>query len=83
MFCPICGESLSSQHILEECKGLEVERALLCRDLPNGKISDLGWLARYGERPLNRFLLAVQARFVAVGGMDIRSGHVEVLPDAD
>ena len=60
-----------------------MERALLCRDLPDGRISDLGWLARHGERPLSRFLLAVQARFAAAGGMDIRSAHVEVLPDAD
>ena len=83
VFCPICGEGLSRQHILEECRGLGVERALLCHDLPDGRIWDLGWLSRYGERPLGRFLLAVQARFAAAGGMDIRSAHVEMLPDAD
>ena len=83
VFCPICGEGLSRQHILEECRGLSLERALLCRDLPDDRISDLGWLARHGERPLSRFLVAVQARFAAAGGMAIQSAHVEVLPDAD
>ena len=82
VFCHICGEGLSRQHILEECRGLGVERALLCRDLPDGRISDLGWLARHGARPLSRFLLAVQARFAVGGGIDIRSAHVQVLPDA-
>ena len=83
VFCPICGEGLSRQHILEECRGLSLERALLCHDLPDDRIPDLGWLARHGECPLSCFLVAVQARFAAAGGMAIRSAHVEVLPDAD
>ena len=81
--CPIYGESLSRQHILEECRGLSLERARLCCDLLEGKISELGWLARHGERPLSRFLLAVQARFVVAGGMAIRSAQVHALPDVD
>ena len=79
--CPICGEGLSRQHILEECRGLSLERARLCCDLLEGKISELGWLARHGERPLSRFLLAVQARFVVADGMAIQSAQVHELPD--
>ena len=82
-FCPICGEGLSRHHILADCRGLSLERTLLCRDLPESRISDLGWLARFGERPLSRFLVAAQARFAAAGGMDIRSAHVQVFIDVD
>ena len=71
------------QHILEDWRGLGLERALLCSDLSKGRVSDLGWLARHDERPLSGFLLAVQARFAAAGGMSIRSAHVQVLTYID
>ena len=82
-YCPICGEDLSRRHILEECRGLTLERALLSCDFPEAKLSDLGWLARFRERPLSRFLMAVQARFAAAGEMDIRSEQVQLLSDIE
>ena len=81
--CPICGEDLSRRHILEECRGLTLECALLSRDFPEAKLSDLGWLARFCERLLSRFLMAVQARFAAAGEMDIRSEQVQLLSDIE
>ena len=83
LYCPICGEDLSRRHILEECRGLTLERALLSRDFPESKLSDLGWLARFRERPLSRFLMAVQARFAAAGEMNIRSEQVQLLSDIE
>ena len=81
--CPICGEDLNRRHILEECRGLILERTLLSNDIPMATLSDLGWLARSHERPLSRFLLAVQARFAAAGGMDIRSEQIQILSDIE
>ena len=46
-------------------------------------LADLGWLARFRERPLSRFLMAVQARFAAAGEMDIRSEQVQPLSDIE
>ena len=81
--CPICGEDLSRRHILEECRGLTLERTFLSRDLPEAKLSDLGWLARFCERPLGRLLMAVQARFAAAGGMNIRSEQIQLLSNIE
>ena len=81
--CPICGMDLDRRHILEDCRGLIMERTLLFRDVPEFRLSDLGWLARSCERPLSRFLLAVQARFAAAGDMYIWSEQIQSLSDIE
>ena len=53
--CPSCGQLLSRQHVLTECRGLSMEQDLLRRDLPPGCELELGWLPRNGKRPLSRF----------------------------
>ena len=77
--CPICRQLLSRQYILTEYRGLSMERDLLHRDLPLGCELELGWLARNGKRPLSRFLLAIQARFIVVGSMEVRFLCIESL----
>ena len=77
--CPICGEDLNRRHILTECKGLEMERRILCSKIPAYRLSDLGWLARFRERPVSQFLKMVNARFVAVGHMEICSTATSVI----
>ena len=74
--CPICGEDLTRQHVLQDYRGLQLEQRILYRTVPKEKLNDLRWLVRFGEYPVNEFLSMVQKRFVAVGDMDIRSTEI-------
>ena len=65
--CPICGDELSRAHILMTCPGLAVERAVLTRQASMDQLSDWNWIVRKGERPVSRFLVLVQRRFVVCG----------------
>ena len=40
--CPICGEDLNRRHILTECKGLAMERCILCSKNLAYRLSNLG-----------------------------------------
>ena len=81
--CPICGNDLSRQQILEECRGLALEREFLYRTVPKEHLSNLEWLARFRERPLSHFLLMVQDRFALSSEIKIRSDNIQSIPSVD
>ena len=81
--CPICGDELSRQHVLRECRGLHLERRTLCRSIPEDKLCDLWWIARFGERPISEFLIVVERRFASAGDMDIRSNDVRTISSVE
>ena len=81
--CPICGDELSRQHVLRECRGLQLERRTLCRSIPEDKLCDLWWIARFGERPISEFLIVVERRFASAGDMDIRSNDVRTISSVE
>ena len=56
----ICGDELSRQHVLLECRGLQLERRALCHSILEDKLCNLWWIARFGERPISEFLIVVQ-----------------------
>ena len=67
VLCPICGYELNRMPIIEECRGLEVERLRLEEAIPSEFSLDLFWLAWQGRGPFNTFLLAVRDRFIEAG----------------
>ena len=77
--CPICGDDLHRLHILCDCRGLQLERSRLLRVIPENRLTDLSWLANFGEVPLGEFLKQVQRRFSAAGEMEIHSTDVRTI----
>ena len=77
--CPICGDELSRQHIMLDCRGLQLEREILYHHILAEKLTDLRWIARFGEHPVCEFLSRVQQRFIDVGNMDIRSNEIRTI----
>ena len=65
--CPICGDELSRRHVALECKGLDMERRLLCRTIPQDRLNDWAWIVQFGEQAFGKFLLRVKSLLVAAG----------------
>ena len=53
--------------------------AILRRAVPEDKLTDLQWLARFGEQPVNTFFALVQYRFISVGDLEICSTDVRTI----
>ena len=68
-FCPICGEPISREHILSEWNGLSIERTILFVGCPQTGNLDMQWLVKHNIPQLTKFLLAIEARFLAAGVM--------------
>ena len=77
--CPICGDDLHRLHILCDCRGLQLERSRLLRVIPENRLTDLSWLAKFGEVPLGEFLKQVHRRFSAAGEMEIDSTDIRTI----
>ena len=58
--CPICSDELSMQHVLVDCRGLQLEGEMLYQHIPTEKLTDLRWIAQFGEHPICEFLSRVQ-----------------------
>ena len=56
-----------------------MERRILRRAVPEDKLTNLQWLARFGEQPISTFLALVQSRFIFVGDLEIRSTDVRTI----
>ena len=76
LVCPICGDDLSREHVLQKCPGLAIERELITRHVSRDQLTDWNWVVSKGEHLVCRFLVAVQHRFSAVGLVGARSSEL-------
>ena len=60
-------------YIIEECRGLEVERSRLEEAVPAKFRWDLFWLDWQSKGPFNEFLLTVRDRFIEAGPIRVGS----------
>ena len=74
--CPICGDDLSREHVLQICPGLAIEREIITRHVSRDQLKDWNWVVSKGEHLVCRFLVAVQHRFAAAGLAGVRSSEL-------
>ena len=68
--CPWCGDDLSRDHMIWNCRGLSRKRQDLLRGIGTDRFGDVNWLvSRFGTR-LGRFI-QVARRLIEIVGVDV------------